>query len=524
MANATADLIAEPAPLRVDLWRLAWDALASDTLLVLALLALALLMALAAWLPQAPDSATAPIAFSRWLAETQAHFGNPFAFMRQMGLFDLERGSVVHVLLALMVLCLMIRLLESILSVRPTRRSQSLLSSGPSEIISGSSLDEIAAVLRRKRFRVVREGDLLRADRFPLADAGRIAVYLGALVIVTGLTISNVAGWRVDNLTLGVGQTIPIGHGTPYNIRLDALDPTPTGRVALLREADLVGEGNLAIERSMRSAGLALFISGIGPAIRASATFTNGQPVHLQASAASTPMTELLLLLTRDEPDRFFAAPDAGLVVRLSRSAGNSQSVHAQVYRSRTGEVVFDGDIPFGSQVSVENVVFALRTETYAVLDIVRDPGIGVTLAGVVMLTLGLATTSVWPVKRLGAIVDPNGVQLIGDVNQIQPLIRGTIPITERRRWLELFMSAGWQFGLAVLSALVGIVITRSLLRAGMLWPTPSIAPAFLAAWIIGCATAVLPNRAFKWTTLVLAILALAAALIWPGRMLLQGL
>jgi hypothetical protein len=332
--------------------------------------------------------------------------------------------------------------------------------------------------------------------------------------------MSNVAGWRVDNLTLGVGQTIPIGRGTPYNLRLDALAPAQTGRVALLREADLVSEGDLAIERPMRSAGLALFINGTGPAIHASATFTNSQPLHLQASAASTPVTELLLLLTRDEPDRFFAAPDAGLVVRLSRNAGNSQFVHAQVYRSRTGEVIFDGDIPSDSRVSVENVVFALRPETYAVLDIVRDPGIGVTLAGMVILALGLAVASLWPVKRLVAIADSKGVRLIGDVDQIQPVNQDTDPTTARQRLLQWVMSAGWQFGLAVLSVLIGIVIVRSLMRAGMLWPASSVAPAFLAAWLTGCATAVLPRQATKWTTLALAVVTLAAALIWPGTML----
>jgi hypothetical protein len=228
-------------------------------------------------------------------------------------------------------------------------------------------------------------------------------------------------------------------------------------------------------------------------------------------------VTELLLLLTRDEPDRFFATPDAGLVVRLSRSAGNSESVRAQVYRSRTGEVIFDGDIPSDSQVSVESVVFALRTETYAVLDIVRDPGVRVTLAGMVMLALGLALASLWPVRRLAAIADSNGVRLIGDVNQLQPMNRDIDPITGRRRLLELVVSAGWQIGLAMLSVLVGIVIVRSLMRAGMPWPTSSVAPAFLAAWLTGCATAVSPRQATKWATLTLAIVALAVALIWPG-------
>ncbi len=478
MANTTANPTDAVAPLGPDPWRIAWNILANDTLLAFALLALAFLLALAAWLPQAPDSASDPMAFSRWWADTQVQSGSSFALLRQIGLFSLEHSLALRGLLALVTLCLVVRLLEGIW-----------------------------------RFRVVREGDILHAGRFPLADTGRVAAYLGGLLVVIGLAISSAAGWRVSNLTLGIGQMTSIGHGTPYSLRLDAFDPADAGQLALLRETDLIGEGSLAFERPLRSAGLTIFVTGKGPAIRVSATFTDSQPLRLQTSATSTPAATLLLLLTRDEPDRFFAVPDAGLVVQLSRDAGRLPPIRVQVYRSRVGAVISESEIPSNGQLTVENVILTFGAETYAVLDVVRDPGMPVTLAGMMVLGLGLVLTSIWSARQLGVSTDSHGTRV--EAEALNPVTRPTI-------WGRLQRAAalaGWKIGLAMLSAMVGAMIVRSLARDGMLWPAASAAPAFMGAWLTGCAAVVLPHRMLKWTTGALAAIALAALLIWPGIM-----
>jgi hypothetical protein len=333
------------------------------------------------------------------------------------------------------------------------------------------------------------------------------------LLVVAGLLISNIAGWRMSELTLGIGQPVSVGHGTPYNLRLDALDQANVGHISLVRETDVAGEGNLSPGHPLQFNGLQVLIRGSGPAIRATATLTDGQALPLQASATSPSVTELLLLLTRDEPDRYLAAPKAGLVVRLSRLAG-AYSVRAQIYRSLTGAVVFDGDVPADGQVrAAEGVVFALKAEPYAVLDVMRDPGQPATLTGAVVLALGLAMASLWPVRQLAAGADADGTWVVGDTDFVLTL-RPTPARTRLKRW---FTSKGWQVGLAVLFALVTLVTARSLLRTGMLWTSGSTGSAFLAAWLIGCATAVLPHRALRGVTPVLAVIALIVIVIWPG-------
>jgi hypothetical protein len=263
---------------------------------------------------------------------------------------------------------------------------------------------------------------------------------------------------------------------------------------------------------------LTISISGDGPAIRASATLTDGQPVLLQAAANTAPTTELLLLLTRDEPDRFFAVPEVGvgLVVRLSRGE-SLDAVHAQVYRSRTGEVLFDNIVPPDGQVSVENVILHFRTERYVVLALTRDPSRSMMLAGMTVLALGLMLATFWPRRQLWAIGSSNGTRLIGDADAVQAIASSANSIPRRVRVSRAIASIGWRLALAILSVVTGTLILSSLMRGRPLWLEASAAPAFVAAWLASCAAIVWTRRVSRWVALVMAIVALAAVAIQPG-------
>ena len=523
MANATINAIEESARPRADPWRTAWNSLMSNTLLVAVLLAMSLVFALAAWLPQSPDSASDPVAFSQWRGETQAHFGSSFALLQQSGLFSLERGPILRLLIASLALCLSLSLVESIQSAWRARRSPQPLGYAPLEVNTEQSLDDIAARLRKQRFRVAAEGEAVYADRFPLANAGQIALALGGLLIIAGLALSSATGWHVSNVTLGLDQRIPIGHGTPYSLRLDALDSGLTGRITLLKEADAVAavaEGRLAVGQPLRQGDLTVFLTGAGPAVRANATFTDGQLLRLQASAASAPASELLFLLTRDEPDRYIGAPEAGLVVRVSRGTGNSQLVHVQIYRSKTGTLAFEGDVSSETLVNVENANFALRPEAFAVLTFARDTGLPVTLTGAVILALGLVMAALWPVKRLAALADAGGTLLSGEADLVRALEPGPTPVIHEQRWLQVITSVGWKIGLMLLSGTIGLLSVHSLMRNGTLWPSTALTSAFTVTWLASCATTLLPQRWPRWAVLALTLTLLIIAVSRPGLLI----
>lgn len=495
-------------------------------MLACVLLALALMLGLAAWLPQAPESATDPIAFSRWRSASQARLGSAFTPLQEAGLLAIQRSPILRGLIALAALGLMVRALETIQTAWRARRFQPPPTLAPTQASTDLPLDDIASLLRQKRFRVLREGDAICADRFPWADAGRLAIYLGALIVIGSLVLSSLTGWRVGNLTLGIGQMLPINapHGTSYYVRLEELDSASQSRLALLNETDTIGAGALGPYRPVELAGLTIAIRDIGPAIRVSATLTDGQAVSLQASAASEPVRELVLLLTRDEPDRFFAVPQVALVVRLSRGADTPSSIRAQAYRSRTGAVIYDDRVPADGQVVLEEVNLHLARETYAVLEVTRDPGKLPALAGIAMLGLGLTLAALWPVKRLWAIGGSNGTQLVGDAAMIQTIAPSVNSTSEPKRPWPTILSLGWRIGFAVLSLAVGGLTVLNLMRGQPLWTPDSVAPAFLAAWLMGCAAAVWEQPALRWATLALAVLALIAAAILTGFTLPAGL
>jgi hypothetical protein len=90
--------------------------------------------------------------------------------------------------------------------------------------------------------------------------------------------------------------------------------------------------------RVTHSAGLVTFVETRGPAVRARATDGAGQTLPLQQAAGSEPINELTMALTED---RYFAVPQAHLVVRLAEPPGQPSEAHGsvlvQVYHSPPG-------------------------------------------------------------------------------------------------------------------------------------------------------------------------------------------
>ena len=520
MANpASQSPDATPQP-RSDPWRIGWNILASNTLLACTLSAIALVLLITAWLPQAPDSVTNPVAFSRWLSETQARFGSSYTAMKALGIFSLAHSTALSALVGLAALCLLVRAANSFYDAWNSRSFQPLPSS-PTAQTAVKTLDELTASLEKEHYHMMRQQDALYANRFPLSQAGQLAIYLGALVIIASLVITSVSGWRADSLTLGVRQmaAINVPGGQLFNLRLDALEPSGLGQITLFKETETVGAGPLAYGSPVELAGLAFSMRGAGPAIRASATLTDGQPVPLRSSANSEPVNELVLPLTRDEPDRFFAAPQAELVIRLSRGSDNTQPIRAQVYRSKSGTLLFDDSLPVDGLVNIENTQLSLQTEPYIVVDVIHSPGRPVALTGMALLALGSVVAAIWPFRQVWAIAGDNGVQLSGDLVAVQE-IQNAPPSTRLSRLRHAIPSMLWKTGLAVLTCAAA---STSMFhwRQGELAPTASLPLSLLTLWLAGCALAVWNRRPAQWAIVLLSLIALVVLILQLQQALL---
>jgi hypothetical protein len=288
---------------------------------------------------------------------------------------------------------------------------------------------DIVALLRRRHFRVTEGDDWIVVDRFPLAEAARCLAALGALTLLIGIALTSTWGWRSSDLSIGIGETVAVGHGTPYTLRMDSLQDDASGQAVLLKEIEPVASELIGPGRPMRAAGLSIHLQDTGPAVRANATLsTTGsqeQPLALQVSATTPPAGELLLRFTPDEPEQVFAAPDAGLLVRLSWSPSSSSSSSSQSfrvlvyrYRTRTAETVFEGDLPSlgGSRLQAGDATFELMPEKYARLTVTHDPGGWPTALGWLMGAVGLLGVLVWPVQWTWLRVGEDGLaEVVGD-------------------------------------------------------------------------------------------------------------
>jgi hypothetical protein len=215
-------------------------------------------------------------------------------------------------------------------------------------------------------------------------------IHAGALVLLTGLLVAHLWGWQAMGVVVLGGERVTL--------------PGTAGWVAL-------GQDTLRVSHS---AGLTTFVETRGPAIRARVTDSAGQPLPLQQTAESDPIDELTMALTQD---RYFAIPQAHLVVRLAEPPGQSSEAHSpvlvQVYRSPPGELateaVAEGDV----QVTVGNVTLDLTRIPYAQVTATFNPGLWPSVVGIAFLAVGLlggtvlAAYRLWPREKKESPVPP---------------------------------------------------------------------------------------------------------------------
>jgi len=181
------------APGRRDPWRLVWQTVTDDGLLVVLLLVAAVGLLTAAWLPQAPTSN--PAAYARWLSETQARFGKATQTMQALGLFGITRSFGFRALLAL---------LGGILLVRLVERGLRLFS---------------------------------------------LLAYGGGLLLLIGLLITHLWSWQVEGLIVQSGERVSV-PGTTGWVALDGdtLGITHSAGIAAFAESRGPGERVSAID------------------------------------------------------------------------------------------------------------------------------------------------------------------------------------------------------------------------------------------------------------------------------------
>jgi hypothetical protein len=329
-----------------DPWRAAWQIAVSDQWMAVLLLSIAAGFVITAWLPQIP--AGDHVVYARWLSEAQARFGDTISMMQALGLFTVTRSFGFRILLALLAGSLLLRLIESI------------------------------EHLRRRRTTAESEEER-RASWVALFP---VWVYGGGLVLLSGLLITHLWGWREEGLIVQSGERVTLPHAAAWVVWDESTHTTT------------------------RSPGIVAWITEQVPGVQIRADDGTGKHLALQKNPNTEPVTQLTVALTEDP---YFAIPDALLIARLAlqpavapATAAPPVPVLVQIYRSPPGRLVAETIVEGKTRLSIDNVTLELVSVSYARLTVVFNPGLWPTGVGLALLVTGLLGSIVWPAHRRG--------------------------------------------------------------------------------------------------------------------------
>jgi hypothetical protein len=372
-----------------DPWRAIWRVATSDSLLAALLLGIAAGLVITAWLPQMP--AADPVAYAQWRSKAQTRFGEATPTLQTLGLFTMTSSFGFRALSSLLVGCLLLRLIENSHQLR--QNQEMATPAGEWREFTDVNLADATDELRGRHYRVLSEPPLLQADRWPWADLFPLLIYGSALLLLTGLLITRLWGWRVEGLIVQSGERVTL-PGTEEWVALDDDARSVT-----------------------HSPGIVTFVEARGPGLQASATDGTGQALPLQQTAESEPVTQMTVALTEDQ---YFAIPTAQLIVRLAPQPGQAIEAHSpalvQVYISPPGRLTTETVVEGEAELIVNEVTLELTSVPYARLTAAFNPGFWPTGAGIALMVVGLLGSVAWPVRRLWLREETERVEGSGDL------------------------------------------------------------------------------------------------------------
>ena len=312
---------------------------------VLALIALTVLLGIL--LPQLPVGADQGDAAARWLAETSSRFGSLGGALRSAGLFDLVHSAWLRGVLGLLAFVLLLRLglVLGDLHKRLRYIDPAAIASESRRwpLQSAFSLEgDVASALAGLNEDLCNEGWRVAASRIDAAsqpwsktDASVVLaaersvrglwseplIILGALVILVGLWLGQLVGWRETNVTLVPGQPVQLSRngmsllattsGGPGTSGVDAVTAQPAGGQAITKP--------LPSARAAHLAGVTIRRTGEGQALTVSAQDSAGRPVSFQRleDQGAGVQTELNLVFDRPRAEQVLLAPARQLVVSI---------------------------------------------------------------------------------------------------------------------------------------------------------------------------------------------------------------
>jgi hypothetical protein len=426
--------------------------LASDPVLTLLLLALALTVLAGALLPQIPSELDQPDATARWIAETGSRFGGMGELLGRAGFFSLWQGLWIRVLLGLLAFVLLLRLglaLGEVLSwfgdpdpiqTGLDARSWPLQATAQLNGQVDSILAEVTEDLDREGWRIARTSSAgeahVLAQRHPVGLGATPLLYGGLLLALAGLWLGQVLGWRTPGIALIPNEPVRVAQAGRLTLILEDDGSNPTSLVA---QRDGVEEARhpFSLGENARLRGLTVRSTSEGLALAVLAQDAAGNPLQLQPlEETSSGQEGLNLVFDQPRAERVFLVPERQLAFSvvafpsLPERGFTGPTFLVQAFRVGQQEPIYNEFLPGAGDIRMDGDLYQIQSGRFVTVQVSHDPGLPLVVAGLLLAVAGGLLGLVRPAGRLYL-----GLRIERDEVHMQASLLPSPAWRQARRW-----------------------------------------------------------------------------------------
>jgi cytochrome c biogenesis protein len=413
-----------------------WHFLTSMRLAVVLILALAALGVAGSLIIQAPAGVLDdPQAKADWLAGVRPRYGGWTGIMDSLQLFQIFNSVVFRILVAALVISLVACSIHRIPGIWRTITKprldvgEAFFEHAPQhEAIvvrrtPADTLSVVSDVLRRRRYRTLAADDgtiHVYGDRFRWVLFSGLIAHLALVVILIGVIIGALYGYRDSSFAIAEGSTLPVGAEAGLSLQLiDFTDSyyATTGapedyasQVVLYKDGNEVARHTIRVNDPLRYGDVSFYQAFFGSAAVMTVTDASGNTLVSQGVPLAWRTTN------GNRPIGSFNIPRTNYVGWVVGTLGSGDGqiqpgqVELELYTADSGDPVAQQVLDQGKAATVGDLTVTFDRESrFTGLSVSRDPGVMVVWLGGLLLFGGFALRFMLPHKRVWARISPRG-------------------------------------------------------------------------------------------------------------------
>jgi len=308
----------------------------------------------------------------------------------------------------------------------------------------------LRGALRKSRYRVLSErsdgGALyLYADRDRWSKLVTFVSHAALVMMIVSAAGLASFGWREQSVYFSPGKPVNVGHGTDFSVRNDGFDieyyPNSTS-VKEYRNTLTVLEGGeekltktIIVNDPLHYKGINFFLVSYMPVVYVKAADADGKALQMKEMGVSIPITsttsageiirEFQFANEDNLPADLVQIPVKDYILTLQmvyyqdvvRSDGENPPVYITAYATKEGErptgedPIYNAFFPRTGPLTLpgfEQYQITIRKDTATVLEVAKDPGMGVVGTFFGIMTLGFIISLYTTFTRCWARITPN--------------------------------------------------------------------------------------------------------------------